>query len=402
MKSRTPREFASFAKIMRRLPAMGFNLDSRCRCTSRCRAISVTLVENAPLYAGPKFLESISRHASGETFRCAQERVMRIGFTMDAPRVREEVTPDNCHVAGIVGPEAAGVAPSGKGELHDISEASLEGPFRHAKIARIFPQHQASARFNRVSRDAACHAHSIAVGKTIPMRTVLSWPINSRSTRGCEKSARQVRWTERAGDEPLKTLAGRDRSIGRFQQQRLQGRELTWLRRKARRSRLSRCNQIRGQESANQNCQEPRESSAPRAFFAPHSDWTRPHGISRLACTSRCRLAIDMDPLRRCLPSGSSGFRFVQTMDSPSETRQSRSIEYQVDPDRQADEEGARSGPIRQQVDAKGDGNHARNRRPSPPRELNEACPGCAKHPSHDEKRGDQHRDAFGAGVRVS
>jgi len=100
----------------------------------------VTIVEDALLDIGPKFLESIGRHVSAEAFRRAQERVVRIGFAVNAPGVGEEVTPENRHVAGIGGPEAAAAAPGSKREPYYISDASLEPPVRHAKIAWIFPK----------------------------------------------------------------------------------------------------------------------------------------------------------------------------------------------------------------------------------------------------------------------
>ncbi len=51
------------------------------------------LAEYEPYDVRPKFLKSVGGHASGETFRRAQKRVLRIGFAVDAPGVREEVFP---------------------------------------------------------------------------------------------------------------------------------------------------------------------------------------------------------------------------------------------------------------------------------------------------------------------
>ena len=47
----------------------------------------IALVEDALLNVWPKFLESIDRHAPGEALRRAQERVLRVGFTGNAPGV---------------------------------------------------------------------------------------------------------------------------------------------------------------------------------------------------------------------------------------------------------------------------------------------------------------------------
>ena len=62
--------------------------------------------ENEPFDVRPKFLKSVGGHASGEAFRRAQERVLRIGLAVNAPRIREEVVPENRHAAGKGGPEA--------------------------------------------------------------------------------------------------------------------------------------------------------------------------------------------------------------------------------------------------------------------------------------------------------
>jgi len=96
-------------------------------------------VEDAPVNVGPKFLKGIARQESAEAFRGAQERVVRIGFAVNAPGVGDEVIPKKRHIPGIGGPEAAVVAPGDKREAYDIPDASLKGPVRHAKIARIFP-----------------------------------------------------------------------------------------------------------------------------------------------------------------------------------------------------------------------------------------------------------------------
>jgi hypothetical protein len=48
----------------------------------------IVLVEDSLLEVGPKFLESIDRHASGETFRRAEKCVLHVGFAMNAPGIR--------------------------------------------------------------------------------------------------------------------------------------------------------------------------------------------------------------------------------------------------------------------------------------------------------------------------
>ena len=113
------------------------------------------LVKQALLHVGPKLLESIGRHSSGETFRRAQKRVRRLGFATNAPGVRQEVTSKNRQVPGIGGPEAAVIASGCKSEPSYISDAHFKGLVRHAKVARIFPQEQAGACFNCISRGAA-------------------------------------------------------------------------------------------------------------------------------------------------------------------------------------------------------------------------------------------------------
>ena len=45
-------------------------------------------VEDSLLDVGPKFLESIDHHASGETFCRAEKCVLHIGFAMNAPGIR--------------------------------------------------------------------------------------------------------------------------------------------------------------------------------------------------------------------------------------------------------------------------------------------------------------------------
>ena len=57
-------------------------------------------------------------------------------------------------------------------ELYHVSDASLKGPARHAKIAGILVEDTADARFNGISRSDAGHAHSIAIGKASPV-----WPV---------------------------------------------------------------------------------------------------------------------------------------------------------------------------------------------------------------------------------
>jgi hypothetical protein len=48
----------------------------------------IVLVEDSLLEVGPKFLESIDRHVSGETFRRAEKCVLHVGFAMNAPGIR--------------------------------------------------------------------------------------------------------------------------------------------------------------------------------------------------------------------------------------------------------------------------------------------------------------------------
>jgi len=145
-------------------------------------------VEDAPVNVGPKFLKGIARQESAEAFRGAQERVVRIGFAVNAPGVGDEVIPKKRHIPGIGGPEAAVVAPGDKREAYDIPDASLKGPVRHAKIARIFPEDEAHACFKGIPRDAAGHAHSIAVSEASPVRSILFRPIRSRSEGRLENS----------------------------------------------------------------------------------------------------------------------------------------------------------------------------------------------------------------------
>src|SRR5208282_3598246 len=164
-------------------------------------------VEDAPLNVGPKLLKGIARQESAEAFRGAQERVVRIGFAVNAPGVGDEVIPKKRHIPGIGGPEAAVVAPGDKREAYDIPDASLKGPVRHAKIARIFPEDKADPRFNGIPCDAAGHAHSIAVCKTSPMRPILFRPGRSRSQGGRANSPGQIRWVHRVGGEPAEILS---------------------------------------------------------------------------------------------------------------------------------------------------------------------------------------------------
>lgn len=130
------------------------------------------LAENEPFDVGPKFLKSVGGHASGEAFRSAQKRVLRIGFAVNAPGVREEVVPENRHAAGKGGPEAIVACANSERELYHVSDASLKGPARHAKIAGILVEDTADACFNGISRSDAGHAHSIAIGKASP-----AWPV---------------------------------------------------------------------------------------------------------------------------------------------------------------------------------------------------------------------------------
>ena len=130
------------------------------------------LAENEPFDVRPRFLKSVGSHASGETFRRAQERVLHIGFAVNAPGVRKEVIPENRYAAGKGGPEAIVASANSKREPYHISDASLKGPARHAKIAGILVEDTADTRFNGISRSDSGHAHSIAIGKASP-----AWPI---------------------------------------------------------------------------------------------------------------------------------------------------------------------------------------------------------------------------------
>src|SRR5271157_5437218 len=111
-------------------------------------------VEDALLNVGPKFLKGIARQESAEAFRGAQERVVRIGFAVNAPGVGDEVIPEKRHITGIGGAEAAAASPRSKRQPYYVSDASLEGPVRHTKIARIFPEDKADPRFNGIPCDA--------------------------------------------------------------------------------------------------------------------------------------------------------------------------------------------------------------------------------------------------------
>ena len=174
----------------------------------------VRLMEDALLDVEPKFLESIDGHASGEAFSGAQERVVGIGFAVNAPCVREEIIPANRHVAGIGRPKAAVVTPCSKRKPYHIADASLKRLVRHAKIARIFSKHKANACFNCISCDNAGHAHPIAVGKTSPVGPVLIRPIKSRPEGRHENPSYQMRRADCVCDKPAETLSRCDRVVG--------------------------------------------------------------------------------------------------------------------------------------------------------------------------------------------
>jgi hypothetical protein len=80
--------------------------------------MSLTLGEDMFPDVGPKFLESVGRHAPGKAFRRTQERASRIGFAPNAPSVGEEVTPDNRHVTSVSGLDSSAVNPGSKGKLY--------------------------------------------------------------------------------------------------------------------------------------------------------------------------------------------------------------------------------------------------------------------------------------------
>ena len=174
----------------------------------------IMLVEDALLNVGPKFLESVDGHASGEAFSGAQKSVMRIGFAVNAPCVGEEIIPANGHVASIGRPVAAIASSCHKCKPYHIPDTSFKGAVLHAKIAWIFSEHKANACFNCISCDNAGHAHPITVGKTSPVGAVLIRPVKSRPEGRRENPSQQMRRANRICDKPAETLSRCDRVVG--------------------------------------------------------------------------------------------------------------------------------------------------------------------------------------------